>query len=101
MVQKKDRDLFVDRAADIHGSVFAIGWRIPIYLARGDRDTLWLSAIGVLDSQRAAAHDDGDTMKGIAVPCGRFPWFQDEALDERRTASAYGRVEHAGWPRRD
>jgi len=64
-------------------------------LTRRDREPLCLCSIRVLDCQCVASNDYRDTMKRIVVPYRRFPRFQDQALDERRTAVTYGLVDHA------
>ena len=48
----------------------AIGWLVPIHLARVDLHALSHALIAVFDGQGVAAQDYGDSMERVAVPRG-------------------------------
>jgi hypothetical protein len=70
-VQEEDRYFLVDGGADVHRTMLAIGWRIPVRLASANFQSSGFSPITILNSQRLAANNYGYTMKRVDMPgCG-------------------------------
>jgi hypothetical protein len=53
-VEQEDRDLFVGLLADIHRSVYALAWLLPVNLSRRDLNSQAFTAVAILNREATA-----------------------------------------------
>jgi hypothetical protein len=72
----------------------AIGWRVPIRLARTNFHSFGFTAVTVFDRQRFVTHNYRYTMKRINMPGCCVPWLENQPPDKSRPALADRLLNH-------
>src|SRR6185503_7311958 len=81
MIEKEDRNLFVEFFTDVDAAVNPVGWLIPIYLTRSDREALTLAPVAVFNGKCIPAQHDSYSMKRVAMPGHSLTKREIEAAD--------------------
>jgi hypothetical protein len=84
VVQEEDGDLLVGLPTDIHTTMDAVGWFIPIDLTGTKGEPLRGAAVTVLDREGITTEENRDAVIGVAMPGSALARSQVLAADERR-----------------